>query len=249
MKHLHRFALILTAALALFASTGQAGALAGANGYSTPGTYSWTAPAGVTTAYVFVWGGGGNGGYSDTEVCAGGGGGEFAGHFAYAVTPGNSYTVVVGANGQVSSFDGTVIANPGSNANCATPGAGGTGSTAPIHFDGGAGAAAVDGTHAGGGGGAAGAGETGHNASGSTGGSYGHGAYAPGCAPADQPFCDGYAWNGQLGISASGGNGRTGSNGPGLTPNWPNSIAGGGGGSLNWSRATKGNNGAVLIGY
>ena len=56
--------------------------------YTTPGTYSWVAPAGVTSVSV---------------VCVGPGGTSYGGSLGYknnyAVTPGNSYTVVVGAGG------------------------------------------------------------------------------------------------------------------------------------------------------
>jgi hypothetical protein len=62
--------------------------------YSTPGTYTWTCPAGVTKVMVEVWGAGGGGRYSGT----GGGGGGY-GKSILAVTSGNSYSIVVGAGG------------------------------------------------------------------------------------------------------------------------------------------------------
>jgi hypothetical protein len=66
--------------------------------YTTPGTYTWVAPAGVTRVSVLAVGGGGAGGSS---IKGGGGGG--AGGLGYnnniTVTPGNSYTVVVGVGG------------------------------------------------------------------------------------------------------------------------------------------------------
>lgn len=62
--------------------------------YGTPGTYSWTAPAGVTSVnYLVVAGGGGGGG----DCAGGGGGGMLTG--TLSVTPSTSYTVTVGAGG------------------------------------------------------------------------------------------------------------------------------------------------------
>jgi len=65
--------------------------------YTTPGTYSWTCPAGVTSVSVVAVGGGGGGGYQWSS--GGGGGGGLGWKNNIAVTPGNSYTVVVGAGG------------------------------------------------------------------------------------------------------------------------------------------------------
>ena len=70
--------------------------------YTTPGTYSWTAPASVTSVSVVCIGGGGSGGSTGVNNGPGGGGGG-GGGVAYknniAVTPSVSYTVVVGAGG------------------------------------------------------------------------------------------------------------------------------------------------------
>lgn len=65
----------------------------GESTYAVPGSYSWTCPAGVTSVSVVCVGGGG----SD-----GGGGGALAYKNNLAVTPGTSYTVVVGAGGMAS---------------------------------------------------------------------------------------------------------------------------------------------------
>ena len=86
--------------------------------YTTPGTYSWVAPTGVSRISVVVIGAGGNGGGK------GGGGGGLAYRNCAGVTPGSSYTVVVGnsvaAGGQparagTSSIDlsGTITAATG----------------------------------------------------------------------------------------------------------------------------------------
>lgn len=57
---------------------------------------SWTAPAGITSVDVAVWGGGGGSGYYSGGA---GGGGAYSRKNAISVTPGNSYTVTVGAGG------------------------------------------------------------------------------------------------------------------------------------------------------
>lgn len=61
---------------------------------------TWVAPAGVTSVTVEAWGGGGAGGGNPTNTDGGGGGGGGAySKTTVAVTPGNSYTVTVGAGG------------------------------------------------------------------------------------------------------------------------------------------------------
>ena len=73
--------------------------------FTTSGTFSWTAPAGVTSVCVVCVGGGGGGMFynnsnsSYTYAMSGGGGGALAWINDYPVTPGQSYTVVVGAGG------------------------------------------------------------------------------------------------------------------------------------------------------
>jgi hypothetical protein len=66
--------------------------------YSVPGTYSWTAPAGVTSVRVVCVGAGG-GSAASTSGASGAGGGGLGWKNNILVTPGNSYTVVVGAGG------------------------------------------------------------------------------------------------------------------------------------------------------
>ena len=94
--------------------------------YATSGTQSWTAPAGVTTATVRLWGGGGGGAGSSSLYNTGGGaGGQFA-QKVVSVTPGNDYTVVVaataaggasggnnGTTGNDSTFNGTTVVAKG----------------------------------------------------------------------------------------------------------------------------------------
>lgn len=65
----------------------------------TAGTRSWTVPEGVTSISAVIIGGGG-GGAQGTSGGGGGGGGALTVLTSYAVTPGDTYTVVVGAGGQ-----------------------------------------------------------------------------------------------------------------------------------------------------
>ncbi len=136
--------------------------------WSAPGTYSWVCPPGVTTVKVDVWGGGGAGGGAasvlGTSVGAGGGGGGCATSLLVAVTPGTTYSVVVGAggaglvngtgaDGAASSFSaGGIIAQGGKGGRVdAATGAGGSAT-----FTGGAGSTGLAGTYSGAGGGAGG---------------------------------------------------------------------------------------------
>ena len=79
-------------------------AAAGQAEFTTPGTYSWTAPTGVTSVSVVCIGAGGAGtrGTSPSDVDQlrrGGGAGGLGWKNNIPVTPGQSYTVVVGAGG------------------------------------------------------------------------------------------------------------------------------------------------------
>jgi hypothetical protein len=77
----------------------------GQQAYTTAGTYSWVAPACVSFVSVVAVGGGGgsraafNAGCSTYRGMGGGAGGGLGYRNGYAVTPGNSYTVIVGAAG------------------------------------------------------------------------------------------------------------------------------------------------------
>ena len=77
---------------------------------SSPTTYTWVCPQGVTSVSVQAWGGGGGGGFARTTQFSsggGGGGGAFAGHTSIAVTPGATYTISVGNRGANGTSTGT----------------------------------------------------------------------------------------------------------------------------------------------
>jgi hypothetical protein len=200
--------------------------------YTTPGTYTFTVPPGVTSLSVEAWGSGAGG---NNNTSRGGGGGAYAANYTIAVTPGTNYTVVVAAgaavgsgnNGAASSFGSLVVAAG------AIGGNGGTvaGSTGAVRYAGGNGGTSTGNGGAGGGGSAGGgsAGGNGGNGSGNTGG-------AGGTA--------GTAGAGTAG--AAGGAGGN-NNNNGVSGNYP----GGGGGERGQSATSSGGggNGRVLINW
>lgn len=172
---------------------------AGEARYQTPGTYSWTAPANVTSVCVLCVGAGG----SENSYFARGsaGGGALAYGNAITVVPGTTYTVVVGAsptqgNGQASYFISSSFLNAGGGIAVADgAGIGGTSS----------GTARTGG----GNGGNGGIGGAGDSSGGDAGGGGGAGGYTGnGGRGGDN------GWNGGTGPSAgSGGGGGGGSGG------------------------------------
>src|SRR4051812_35393527 len=65
---------------------------------------SWLCPAGVTSVQIEVWGSGGAGGnatlhFGSTYTAGGGGAGAYAKKNSYSVTPGTTYTIVIGVGG------------------------------------------------------------------------------------------------------------------------------------------------------
>lgn len=150
--------------------------------FLTPGTFSWTAPASVTSVCVVCVGGGGGGGTASSGGNGGSGGG-LGWKNNIAVTPGTAYTVVVGAGGAVKGNGGdsyfislaTVSgrkgvlggAGNGSSPTNRRANAGGT-YTGDGGGDGGGGGWANDGARGGGGGGGAG----GYSGNGGGGGNY-----------------------------------------------------------------------------
>lgn len=83
---------------------------AGQQAFTLSGTYSWVAPAGVTSVSIVTVGGGSQGG-AHTSAAAGGGALGYKNNVS--VTPGQSYTVIVGGNGGDSRFETTVGAEGG----------------------------------------------------------------------------------------------------------------------------------------
>jgi hypothetical protein len=67
--------------------------------FTTVGTTSWTAPAGVTSVEYLIVGGGGGGGNAYDNSAGGGGGAGMVLTGTTSVTPGQSYTITVGAGG------------------------------------------------------------------------------------------------------------------------------------------------------
>lgn len=89
------------------ASNSVTASSASSQSYTTAGTYSWVAPTGVTSVSVVAVGGGGGGRWNSSDS-SGAGGGGLGYKNNYSVTPGNAYTVVVGAGaaGSTSPSDG-----------------------------------------------------------------------------------------------------------------------------------------------
>lgn len=216
---------------------------------TTPGTYAWTPPTGVTAVKGECWGSGGDGsagqGTSTNRGGNGGGGGEYSCDPKYGVTPGTPIHYTVGSHGTTGGSqnstitDGTgvsgypfVTATGGASASGSDPGSGGSGGTAPIRFrgaNGGYGARGATGATAPGGGGGSSAGRSAAGNDGATAANLGPGA-AGGVAP------------------AGGGNGGAGSSstvgGNGVSPG-----GGGGGGKGGGAAGGSGSNGRVAISY
>lgn len=197
----------------------------GQTAYTSPGTYSWVCPAGVYYVCVVAVGGGG-GGVGSTAFGIGGGGGGLGWINNYPVTPGNSYTVTVGAGGVTgnptggaggNSFfvsTGTVCGFGGGGAN-ATTGVGGSGGTCfPATQGGNGGLGGYTSITAGGGGGAG-----------------------------------GYSGNGGAGgvAATSGSNGAGGGGGGGGGSNNTNGAGGGGGGVGILGQGANGAGGATAL--
>jgi|GEM_PF-5529275 len=96
---------------------GLSGALLAGRGWranqtwATPGTFSFSVPAGVRQLYIEVWGAGGGAGHigTDSNWLGGGGGGGGHARGSYPVTPGQILSIVVGQGGTL----GTAAADGG----------------------------------------------------------------------------------------------------------------------------------------
>jgi hypothetical protein len=71
---------------------------------STGANQSWTAPSGVTSVSVFIWGAGGGSAQPGNAGFYGGAGAFISG--TLAVTPGTTYNIIVGGAGQPALFNG-----------------------------------------------------------------------------------------------------------------------------------------------
>lgn len=133
--------------------------------FTKTGSSTWIAPANVTSAKAACWGPGGGGGVVSGSGGAGGGGGAFASS-TVSVTPGNGYTIYVGAGGvpnnnastTSSTFGTTTVVAKGGKGATTAAGYGGFASTSvgDVRYSGGKGGEEEGTVDAGGGGGGAG---------------------------------------------------------------------------------------------
>jgi len=245
--------------------------------FTTPGTTSWTPPAGVYEVSVVAVGGGGGGAQSSVGG-GGGGGGGLGWRRSIPVSPGRSYTVVVGAAGSrdTSTATANVATNGGDSffispkfllgqggraaSSTTNPGVGGifVGDGGGNGGSGGSGSSA----DAGGGGGAGGyAGNGGQGGNSNNAGSAGSGGAAGGGgAGGDADRAGGGGGVGILGQGANGaggiynagdgsqGGGGSGGAGLGASVSAGGAFGGGGGGADNTGNENgSGGNGAVRI--
>lgn len=213
-------------------SGGPSGPAQGQQQYTTPGTYTWVAPAGVTSICVVCVGGGA--GNTSNFNAGGGGGGALAWDNNIAVTAGSSYTIVVGAGG-VGSIDPE--GNAGGNSSF---------SVGPVRANGGgsSGSAWAGGTTFGGDGGGNGGDGKISNLNGSGGGAGGYtGVGGKGATRFETPTAGaggagGGGWagdityneDGSIYINYGGGGGGVGLLGQGSNGFAAGSLSGGGGG-------------------
>lgn len=263
--------------LGLFASiaSSQAEIPIGQAEFLDAGTYSWTAPEGVTSVCVVCVGAGG-GGRGSSSAGGGGCGGGLGWKNNITVVPGNSYTVVVGAGGARSTSIGFAGGDSYFINTSTVAGFGGAGGTSVANLNGGSyvgdgggngGGVPSPGIYGAGGGGAGGYSDNGGNggassSSGST-GAGGGGGGGGGCGSADAAGGGGGTGiygegnNGAFG-SGSGANsfpaqggsrGSGGSYAPGSTtrPSTGGFPGGGGGGADNTGEHGPGADGAVRI--
>jgi len=236
--------------------------------YGNPGTYTWTAPAGVTSVtYLVVAGGGGGGDGVPTRTtgAGGGAGGMLTG--TLSVTPSTSYTVTVGSggnpgtsptNGTNSVFASITTVGGGFGAhggqNGATGGTGGSGGGTSGPWAGGTTAGGLGTAGQGNNGGVAsqfsmsgggGAGQVGGN---SSPGGYG----GNGLTNSITGVSVYYAGGGGGSIGGLGGGGRqadTPSSGNAALPGTDGLGGGGGGGSNPTTAAARGGSGVVILSY
>ncbi len=179
--------------------------------FTTPGSTTWTAPAGVTEVTVEAWGGGGRGGSRTNNGFGGGGGGGAYTRHSVTVTPGQTYTVHVGAGATTTAaggdsffHDGSTVlakggASAGDNVSAGALGGAAAGGVGSVRHSGGNGAAGTGG-NGGGGGSSAGTESAGNPGSGRLGGA------APTAGGAGGNGADS-AGDGEPGLNPGGGGG------------------------------------------
>ena len=228
----------------------------GQQAYTTVGTYTWVAPAGVTSVSVVAIGGGGSGGIKNgTGPVWGGGGGGLGYTNNITVVPGQSYTVVVGGGGSAPSSASPSPSAGGDSYFISTGtvvGYGGTSAAAGGAFNGhGGGSGGTGGRYGYGGGGGGGAG--GYTGNGGNGGGNG-GAFGTDSGYGFQSYGGGGGGGGAGGsgsISSSGiywwggWGGGTGILGTIVNADGWNPGRGGNGGYGTGSYGQYGNNGSV----
>lgn len=174
----------------------------GSQSYTSAGTYSWVAPSGVTAVSVVAVGGGASGGYTGAGgAYPGGGGGGLGYKNNYSVTPGSSYTVVVGVGG------------PAGNGSTSTPTAGGNSSfVSTAVVKGGRGGRSVDpcsGTFTGDGGGRGGLGGCSQGGGGGAGGFSDTGGFCCRSGGAGRNYAGGFSVAGRAGVNGGAGGGAS----------------------------------------
>lgn len=236
--------------------------------YSTPGSYLWRAPIGVTNISVICIGGGGGGrwGAGATGTIGGSGGGALAWLSNFTVIPNNLYTVVVGQAGtNDTSVTGTTVrtgvgATPGGDSyfndvdtcfagggKLGTNNSGGSGGTYTVSNitgtsgggNGGSGGSGLSNFYGGGGGGAGG-----YSAAGGNGG---NGNGSAGLASNGGGGGGGGGANQTGGGGGGGGVGIYGAGANGAGGNTSGTVTAGGGGGSNGSDGTSGTTTASIV--
>ena len=221
------------------ASNSVTPAAIGQQAYTTAGTYSWVAPAGVTSVSVVAVGGGGSGNRSDQNSSKGGGGGGLGYKNNYSVTAGNSYTVVVGAGGTGYPCVSTV-GNSGSNSYfvsiCVVKGGGGIGGSFTAYTNGG--------TYTGDGGGNGGGTSCASNQGGGGGGAGGYAGNGGNSPGNNSAGCAGSGGGGGGGGGDFNGNGGGGGGGVGLLGQGSSGAGGAAGGNTSTRSGAGGSSGS-----
>jgi hypothetical protein len=202
--------------------------------YSTPGTYTFTVPTGVTSVCAVAIGGGGGGcdGYIADAIGNAGGGGALSYVNDISVTPGQQITVTVGSGGSYLASTGNGTNNAGGNSSLGSFVVAGGGRGGSKTASGGAGGTVITGT---GGAGGAGGGGTGSSYS-YFGGGGGAGGYS-GAGGAGGQYMSA---EGQIAPEGSGGGGGGGASGSSL------GQCGIGGGTSLYGQAANGQGGVSL---